>query len=113
MTRCEQCDLPIGKTGLVCVSCKRAFCKRHATEGVDIGCCDSCVRQCSGCTAVKPASEGVDVGEMDWLCKVCLRGHAVIAVKLSPLDACELPRFDVELHLPQVPIYEESNEVVA
>lgn len=92
MIRCESkhCDMPIGDTGLVCVSCKRAYCKRHATEGVDIGCCDECVCQCAGCAAVKPASEGQDFGEMEWLCSICLGGHAILSVELRPVDVVEL-----------------------
>lgn len=100
MTRCSICDFPIKACGLTCLACQRSFCSHHAARmnTADLQCCDSCVRQCASCEAVKPVTEGSDIGEMDWLCAVCLAGSAVLNVELMP---------------PSVGIFEESNEVCA
>lgn len=60
---------------------------------------------CAGCQQVLPPRRMTAIGT-DWLCGICLSGHAVLAVELGPVEA---------EHFPVVyPIYEESsNEVIA
>lgn len=86
MTRCSLCDFPVKAGGFTCIACKESFCSHHAARmnTADLQCCDSCVRQCASCEAVKPVTEGSDIGEMDWLCSVCLAGSAVLNVELMP-----------------------------
>lgn len=109
MTRCDvsHCDMPIGAAGYTCVVCQRSFCAQHTGLCADLKCCENDARQCIICLQVKPANQGADIGPMDWMCSICLNGHAILSVELGRADVCELMP-------PLRPIYEESpNEVVA
>lgn len=72
MSRCSVCDFPLKLGSFTCVACSMGFCSHHARRmgAADLLCCDSCLRECSGCLQAFPKSEGVHL-RGEFFCGKC------------------------------------------